>query len=87
MTAAPIHWPGDVVSVDGWHMRVAVAGNALGRDLGKPGALFRSFTKTGLLARELAAKRLVSLGNTRQATAGWRAAAANCWNPRRKLRF
>jgi hypothetical protein len=46
-----------------------------------------SLTKTGLLARELAAKRLVSLGNTRQATAGWRAAAANCWNPRRKLRF
>jgi len=27
------------------------------------------------------------LGNTRQATAGWRAAAAHCWNPRRKLRF
>jgi hypothetical protein len=47
----------------------------------------RSFTETGLEARELAAKRLVSLGNTRQATAGWRAAAANCWNPRRKLRF
>jgi hypothetical protein len=60
MTAAPIHWPVDREDIDGWHVRAAVAGNAWA-GLDKPVALeSRCFMKTGLLARELAAKRLVS---------------------------
>jgi hypothetical protein len=51
-------------------VRDAVSCNAFGRDLGKPGAISRSFTKTGLLARELAAKRLVSF-RKHQAGNGW----------------
>jgi len=60
MTAAPIHWPVDREDIDGWHVHAAVAGNAWA-GLDKPVALeSRCFMKTGLLARELAAKRLVS---------------------------
>ena len=48
------------------------------------GALSGNDDRTGVAGRLLYSS---PLGNTRQATAGWRAAAALCWNPRRKLRF
>jgi hypothetical protein len=78
MTAAPIHWPGDGDAVDGKHVHAAVAGNAFGRDLGNREPLIRGVSqRRGFEPEELAVKRLVSLGNTRQAMAGWRATAAS----------
>ncbi|HKD60638.1 MAG TPA: hypothetical protein VKB47_09270 [Terracidiphilus sp.] len=79
MTAAPrFQNPATVFHVGGEHPRSRSAWDAdtafslAAADLGP----WSSLTKTGLPASDLAVKRLVSLGNTRQATAGWRAAGS-----------